>query len=78
LAALGENSVTGWTPRAPIRFYYGSADSEVPPDYSRSAAAAMRQQAIDLGPLEHDPSLIAAVPHILRWIEELQRTEPMP
>jgi pimeloyl-ACP methyl ester carboxylesterase len=78
LDALAENSVTDWTPRAPIRFYYGDADTEVPPEESRNAAAALHQEAIDLGPLEHDPALAAATPHIIAWLDELERTDRLP
>ena len=71
LDALADNSVTAWTPRAPIRFYYGSADTEVPPEESRNAATALNQEAIDLGPLEHDPALAAATPRIIAWLDDL-------
>jgi pimeloyl-ACP methyl ester carboxylesterase len=71
LDALADNSVIAWTPRAPIRFYYGSADTEVPPEQSRDAARALGQHAIDLGPLEHDPALAAATPRIVAWLDEL-------
>jgi hypothetical protein len=77
LDALAQNGVSDWTPRAPIRLYYGRADTEVTPDESRRAAEQMRArggdaQAIDVGPLEHDPSLIAAVPLVLDWLETLE------
>jgi pimeloyl-ACP methyl ester carboxylesterase len=75
LDAMGDNSVTDWTPRAPIRFYYGNADTEVPPAESRNAAAALHQEAIDLGQLEHDPALAAATPRIIAWLDELERSD---
>lgn len=77
LDALAENNVSDWTPRAPVRFYYGGADSEVSPKESRRAAEQMRArganvEAVDVGPLEHDPSLAAAIPLVLEWIESVQ------
>jgi hypothetical protein len=77
LEALAENGVADWTPRGPLRFYFGSADAEVPPEESRNAAARLqaqggRAEAVDLGPLEHDPSLAAAVPRVLVWIGQLE------
>ncbi len=76
LDALAENSVTAWAPRAPIRFYYGSADTEVPPEESRNAATALQQESIDLGPLEHDPALAAATPRVIAWLDELTSGAP--
>ncbi|MGQ0531529.1 MAG: alpha/beta hydrolase family protein [Caulobacteraceae bacterium] len=80
LDALSENGVLGWTPRAPVRFYYGNADTEVSPEESRNAAERMRARggdadAIDVGPLEHDPSLAVAIPRILAWIRSLEAAQ---
>lgn len=76
LDALAANSPTGLTPRAPVRLYYGSADLDVVPEESLAAARALRSRgadarAIDVGPVGHDPSMLAAAPLILAWLDEL-------
>jgi pimeloyl-ACP methyl ester carboxylesterase len=80
LDALAQNGVSDWTPRAPVLLYYGSADTEVSPQESKTAAAHFQSrgadaEAVNLGPLEHDPSLDAALPLILTWLHELGARE---
>lgn len=74
LDALAANETSHFTPRAPARLYYGSADRDVVPREALATAAEMTRRganvrAIDVGPL--GPSLLAAVPQALAWLGEL-------
>jgi hypothetical protein len=65
------------TPHSPVRFYYGSADLEVSPQESLSAARLMSQRGADasstnVGPAGHDASMLQAAPLILAWLGELE------
>jgi pimeloyl-ACP methyl ester carboxylesterase len=76
LDSFAANSLVDVTPRAPIRLYYGSKDLDVVPEEALAAARAMRARnadvtAIDVGPVAHDPSMLAAAPLILAWLREL-------
>ena len=80
LDAFSVAGLTDLTPRAPVRLYYGSKDVDVPPREARSAAEAMRArgadaQAIDVGPVGHDPSMLAAAPRIFAWLAALEAAE---
>jgi pimeloyl-ACP methyl ester carboxylesterase len=76
LESFAANSLVDVTPRAPVRLYYGSQDQDVVPEEALAAARAMsaRQadvRAIDVGPVGHEPSMLAAAPLILAWLAEL-------
>jgi pimeloyl-ACP methyl ester carboxylesterase len=80
LEAFADNSLTDVTPRAPVRLYYGSKDVDVVPEEALAAARAMRARgadvtAVDVGPVGHDPSMLAAAPLILAWLRELEATD---
>jgi len=77
LDTFAANSLAGVTPRAPVRMYYGSKDEDVVPEEAIAAARAMRARgadvaAVDVGPVGHDPSMLAAAPLILAWLRELE------
>jgi pimeloyl-ACP methyl ester carboxylesterase len=76
LDSFAANSLVDVTPRAPVRLYYGSKDLDVVPEEALAAARSMRArqadvQAIDVGAVGHDPSMLAAAPLILGWLGEL-------
>jgi len=76
LESFATNSLVDVTPRAPVRLYYGSRDLDVNPQEAIAAARAMQARgadvmAIDVGPVGHDPSMLAAAPLILEWLREL-------
>jgi predicted esterase len=76
LARLAENSLLDWTPRAPIRLYYGEADVDVAPEEARAAAALFRARgadvrAISVGDVDHEGSVLIAVPQLRAWFDEL-------
>jgi hypothetical protein len=77
LETLAANSVVDLRPRSPLRFYYGSADSEVSPEESLNAARMMAQGGTDVsagnvGAVGHDASMLEAAPLILAWLGELE------
>ncbi len=81
LARLAENSLLDWTPRAPIRLYYGDADVDVAPEEARSAATHFAAsggdvRAIAVGAVDHEGSVLAAVPLLRGWFDELAPAAP--
>lgn len=79
LNALADNDLSNWKPATKMRLYYGSADTDVVPEEALSAAKKMRAlggdvQAVDAGPVGHDPSMLAAAPGILAWLQEISGT----
>jgi pimeloyl-ACP methyl ester carboxylesterase len=81
LDALAANEVSHFTPRAPVRLYYGRDDRDVVPREATQTAAEMRARgadiaAIDVGPYGHDPSLQHAAPQALAWLGELDAASP--
>jgi pimeloyl-ACP methyl ester carboxylesterase len=79
LDAFAANSLVDVTPHAPLRLFYGSMDKDVLPDEALNASQAMQARganvaAIDVGPVGHDASMLAAAPRILAWLRELEAT----
>jgi hypothetical protein len=77
LDAFAANSLVDVTPRAPLRLYYGSMDRDVLPDEALNTARIMRERgadavSIDVGPVAHDESMLAAAPRIVAWLRELE------
>lgn len=77
LDSFAANSLVDVTPRAPVRLYYGSQDLDVVPEEALAAAHSMRArnvdvEAIDVGAVGHDASMLAAAPLILAWLRELE------
>ncbi len=77
LDSFAANSLVDVTPRAPVRLYYGSKDLDVVPEEALAAARSMRArgvdvEAIDVGAVGHDDSMLAAAPLILAWLRELE------
>jgi pimeloyl-ACP methyl ester carboxylesterase len=77
LESFAANSLTRMTPRAPVRMYYGSKDVDVVPAEALAAAKAMTAggadvTAVDVGPVGHDASMLAAAPAILAWLRDLE------
>ena len=77
LDAFAANDLADVTPRAPVRLYYGSKDLDVPPEEALATSRAMQARgadvkAVDVGPVGHDPSMLAAAPLILAWLRELE------
>ena len=74
--ALRANDVYDWTPRAPVRLYFATADRSVPPSNSRTAQARMRERGadvrlIDLGRLSHGGAVVPALAGARIWFDSL-------
>lgn len=72
--------VADMTPATPLRLYYGSQDKDVVPEEATAAARAMRARgadvtAVDVGPVGHDASMLAAAPLIFAWLRGLEAAE---
>jgi hypothetical protein len=81
LKRLAENSLLDWTPRAQLRLYYGEADVDVAPEEARSAATHFAAgggdvRAIGVGAVDHEGSVLAAVPLLRAWFDELAPATP--
>ncbi|HZX05482.1 hypothetical protein [Kribbella sp.] len=66
---------TDWTPRAPIHFFTGSADHDVPPANSVSCRSKLGVPSTitDVGPVDHNRSAELAYPQILAWFTAMAR-----
>ena len=76
--AIKQNEMGDWTAKAPIRLYYGTSDIDVPPLEATTTARQMvvrgsQITAIDVGPSEHNGSILAAAPMIFRWLQTLSQ-----
>ncbi len=74
--ALAQNELGDWKAKAPIRLYYGSKDVDVTPEESVLTARQMAARgsdihAVNVGPNGHLESIGAAVPLVVRWLQEL-------
>jgi hypothetical protein len=83
LDAFTANSLVDVIPRAPLRLYYGSMDRDVLPDEALNASRIMQARgadvaAIDVGPVGHDASMLAAAPRILAWLRQLEAAAAKP
>lgn len=73
---LRENDLTAFTPRAPVRLYYGGLDVDVSPEEARAqahrwSARGADARAIDVGPVDHEASVLEAAPLVRGWFDEL-------
>ena len=74
--ALSSNEAVHWTPRAPLRLYYGEQDLDVPPDDSIRAASEMQTRGgnvelLPLGPYDHDGVIVHGVHRVRAWFVDL-------
>ena len=80
LDALAENSIRDWTPKAPVKIYFGEDDVDVLPEEARSAERELRGRgadvtAVSVGPWDHNTSILRAVPLALKWFATLEPNE---
>jgi pimeloyl-ACP methyl ester carboxylesterase len=73
---LRENDLVDFTPRAPVRLYYGEHDVDVSPEEARAQARRWAERgadarAVDVGPFDHDASVLEAAPLVRQWFDEL-------
>ena len=77
---LRENSLLDWSPRAPIRAYYGAADVDVTPAQAGLLQENFRAHggdatAICVGDVDHDASLLPAAVLLRDWFDEISAPE---
>lgn len=77
LTRMSENGVRDFTPRAPVRLYYGEDDVDVVPAETLEAqrlytARGADVRAVSVGAKAHDPSMLTAAPAIQAWLSELE------
>lgn len=83
LAALRENGLIDWTPKAPVRAYYGEEDVDVSPQEALALAAAGTKaganiQAISTGACDHTGSVYRAVPLVRAWFDQISARPAQP
>ena len=76
LDAISQNDVEDWTPRAPVRLYYGENDVDVLPEEARRGESALKSRgaavtALSVGPYDHNTSFLYAMPLVMQWFSEL-------
>ncbi|MBI5941802.1 MAG: hypothetical protein HY859_15405 [Caulobacterales bacterium] len=76
LDAMAANEVSHFTPRAPVRLYFGAADLDVSPTEATTTARMFQAlgadaAAVDVGPYDHNASILRAAPKALAWLETL-------
>lgn len=77
LDALAANETSHFTPKSPIRLYYGADDRDVIPAEAIQTAAEIQERggeafAIKVGDYDHDHVMVEAAPLIFRWLGELE------
>ena len=83
LASLEGNSLLDWTPRAPVRLYYGNRDIDVTPDQAllaqqTYAAAGADAVAISVGDVDHDGTVLPAVQQLRAWFDAISAAAATP
>lgn len=73
---LRENDLVDFTPRAPVRAYYGRRDVDVSPEEARAQARRWVERgadarAVDVGDFDHDGSVLEAAPRVRDWFDAL-------
>ena len=76
LDRLRENNVLDWSPRAPVRVYFGTGDADVTPGQAACLQENYRSHggdatAICVGDVDHEGSIVPAAPLIRNWFDEL-------
>ncbi|MDX9974519.1 MAG: lipase family protein [FCB group bacterium] len=83
MTALRENGVINWTPKAPVRAYYGEEDIDVSPQEALTLAAAGAKaganiQAVSTGACDHTGSVYRAVPQVRAWFDQISSRPAQP
>ena len=79
--AMVENDVFDWTPKAPIRFYYGSGDKDSPAADTRFTVKYMLKRgghvmSVDLGDKDYNAVAFAAVSQVRGWFDQFAASGP--
>jgi CubicO group peptidase (beta-lactamase class C family)/pimeloyl-ACP methyl ester carboxylesterase len=76
--ALVASEGYGWSPKAPLRLYVGSKDTDVPAEDARTSAAKMKAGGgnvtmIEVGAYTHEELVVHAVPQSQAWFKALNQ-----
>lgn len=76
--ALAENEAYNWTPKAPMRVYFGNLDKDVSPREAPFGVAELTKRggkvtAVSVGDYDHEGSVMHAMPKVRRWFDELSK-----
>ena len=74
LQKLRENETSHWSPKAPVRLYYGEWDKDVSPEDAQRTFALMKERGgnvsiVNIGRVDHDGTALGAIPDIVSWYE---------
>lgn len=75
---VNDGACVNWVPPVPVRLYSGRLDTDVTADNSARCRASFAAHGadvdhIDLGPVNHTGTAVAAVPQVVAWFTELAR-----
>ena len=76
LDRLTENGLLDWTPRSPVRLYYGEQDEDVTPDQAMLMQQLGQERgadvvAVSVGQVDHEASILLAAPLLRDWFDSL-------
>jgi pimeloyl-ACP methyl ester carboxylesterase len=76
--ALVASEGYNWSPKAPLKLYVGSKDTDVPAEDARTSAVKMKAaggnvSVIEVGPLGHNEVVVRAVPQAQTWFKALHK-----
>lgn len=76
--ALLANEGHLWAPKAPLKLFVGSKDTDVPAEDARSSALKMKAlggnvSVIEVGPYEHGDVVVRGVPQAQAWFKGLNK-----
>jgi alpha-beta hydrolase superfamily lysophospholipase len=76
-AALDATATYDYSPRAPLRLYFGTADNIVIPREAEAAFEHMQTlggnvELVEVGPYDHENIVAHSVPSIRTWFDELE------
>jgi pimeloyl-ACP methyl ester carboxylesterase len=76
LDRLTENGLLEWTPKAPVRIYYGEQDVDVTSDQAALMQLLAEERgadvvAVSVGQADHEASILLAAPLLRDWFDSL-------
>lgn len=79
--ALDAALTSDYAPRAPLRIYFGTEDTDVIPQealtgFERMQALGGNVELVEVGALDHDEMVVNSLPSIQRWFDQLDRSSP--
>lgn len=76
LDALAFNGALDWSPKAPLRIYFGEKDEDVVPEEAHNAYRVFSETGGNVslrsvGPYDHEGGILQAIPLVRAWFDEL-------